>query len=372
MAELIIKTRNIIGNIKKLDSYLSTHNLKWTLISKILSGNEIALERVLAPPAVDTIHSIGDSRLSSLSKVRKINPELKTLYIKPPAISYADSVVQYADVSLNTSYTTIEALNRAARKQKKVHQVLIMIELGELREGVMRENLIQFYDKVFSLDNIEVIGIGTNLGCMYGIMPTYDKLIQLSLYHQLLETIYKRKIALNSGGSSITLPLVPMQKLPKTVNHLRLGEAVFMGTTPMDGKIFRNLSGDTFEFTANIIELEQKESVPDGIITDGNVGHTADVEENNPLEYEPKPQSKSYRAILDFGILDVDADTLSLKDETITYIGTTSDMTVVDLGENLNKDGTRKYKNGDKIYFDCDYMAVARLMNSKFIDKVIE
>ncbi|MFP4459837.1 MAG: alanine racemase [Candidatus Zixiibacteriota bacterium] len=374
MAELTIKTRNIIGNIKKLDSYLSTYDLKWTLILKILSGNQKALERILEPPSVDTIHSVGDSRLSSLKKVKQINPDLMTMYIKPPAISYVDTVIEYADISLNTSFTTIKALNRAAKRQDKLHKVIIMIELGELREGVMRENLIEFYDKVFSLSNIEVIGIGTNLGCMYGIMPTYDKLIQLSLYHQLLETKFNRDIVLNSGGSSITLPLIPMKKLPKAVNHLRLGEAVFMGTTPMDGKVFRNLSLETFDFSANIIELEQKESLPDGVMSEGNVGHTSEDEEEqlSPTEYEPKPIPKSYRAILDFGILDVDMDTVKPSDETVDYIGTTSDMTVVDLGENVAEDGKPRYKIGDKIHFNLDYMAVARLMNSKFIDKVVE
>jgi predicted amino acid racemase len=47
----------------------------------------------------------------------------------------------------------------------------------------MGEELIEFYGKILSLP-IEIRGIGTNLNCLSGIMPTQDKLIQLSLYKQ--------------------------------------------------------------------------------------------------------------------------------------------------------------------------------------------
>jgi len=365
MAELVVKTENIIRNIQKLDDFLKKQNIQWSLVSKVLSGDISFLKRILIDDIVNRLHSVGDSRLSSLKTIKKLNPELITIYIKPPAQSLVSNIVRYADISVNTSYRTIEALSKEAVKQKKIHKILIFIELGELREGVVRENIVEFYKKVFNLPNIEIIGIGSNLGCMYGIEPTYDKLLQLSLFKQLLEQMFNKKIPLISGGSSITLPLINRKLVPKAINHFRIGEAAFFGTSPLDNKRFQKLSTDTFRFNANVIELEEKNSVPDGVISDASIGHTSEILENEPLY-------KTYRAIMDFGILDVDVNDIKPKDENINFIGTTSDMTVYDIGQNINSQLKAKYQVGNKMTFIPNYMATARLMNSKFIDLKIE
>jgi predicted amino acid racemase len=365
MAELVVKTENIIKNIVKLDSYLKKRNIQWSLVSKVLSGDVEFLEKILIPDVVERLHSIGDSRLSSLKNIKKVNPEIKTIYIKPPAKQLAKQIVSCADISVNTSAETVKVLNREAKKQKKIHHVLIFIELGELREGVLRENIVEFYKTVFNLSNIEIIGIGSNLGCMYGIEPTYDKLVQLSLFKQLLEESFNKKINLISGGSSITLPLFKKNLVPNSINHFRIGEAAFFGTSPLDDKRFNALSTDTFSFNANILEMEEKRNIPDGIIGEGNIGHTIQPEKNGESK-------KHYRAILDFGLLDVDVNDLKAKDKNISFVGTTSDMTVYDLGENINSKLKQKYQVGNKIFFKPNYMAVARCMNSKFVDLKIK
>ncbi len=78
-----------------------------------------------------------------------------------------------------------------------------------------------------------------------------------------------------------------------------------------------------------------------------------------------------YTNIFDFGILDVDYKELKPKDENVNFFGTTSDLTVYDLGANITKSEKIKYKVGNKISFKPNYMAVARLMSSKFIKKII-
>lgn len=196
---------------------------------------------------------------------------------------------------------------------------------------------------------------------MYGIEPTNDKLIQLSLYKQLLEAKFNKKIELVSGGSSITLPLVNRKLVPEDMNHFRIGEAVFFGTSPLEAKRFGNLSTKTFSFNANIIELEEKGIVPDGNIGEANIGHTT--------HYSDKEITKlRYKAILDFGILDVDTNNIQAVDKNISFVGTTSDMSVYDIGENITKVQKQKYKVGNTIKFKPNYLAVARLMNSRFMD----
>lgn len=362
MAELHINIYEIRNNIKKLNNYLKKNNIKWSLITKVFSGDKEFMQQILTPDIIKDIHSVGDSRLSSLKNLKELNKDLITIYIKPPAKAYVEDVVNYADISLNSSYKTIVALNEAAKKVNKIHKIIVMVELGELREGVNREDLKDFYQQVFNLSNIEVVGLGSNLGCMYGIEPTYDKLLQLSLYKEVIELIHKTKIDLISGGSSITLPLIENQSLPKDVNHFRIGESAFFGTSPLNNEKFGDLCTDTFNFYTQIIELEEKGIVPDGVINEASIGHAADFKEVDLGKTTNK-------AILDFGLLDVDQKELTANDENIKLVGITSDMTVIDIGENKNEDGKQKYHVGDKICLEPSYMAVARLLNSKFIDK---
>lgn len=358
MATLQIHTDEIIGNIKKLNAFLKPRGIEWTLVTKILNGYKPALEKILWDPSIDQIHSIGDSRISNLKAIKEIRPDAVTIYIKPPAMDQVKNVIKYADISLNSSFEAIKELNIQAEKQGKTHRIIIMIEMGELREGVVRENILNFYDNVFRMKNISVIGIGTNLGCMYGVEPTFDKLIQVSLYKQLIETSFGVKLEMVSSGSSITLPLVTMNKIPKGVSHFRIGEAAFLGVSPYNGKKFRNLSTNAFTFAAEIVELEKKEVVPDGKIGDGAIGITA--------AYDAIKYNESYRAIVDFGELDVEHTNLLLKDKTINFVGTTSDMTVYDVGQKISK-----YKVGHQLHFSPNYMAVARLTNSKYMTKTI-
>lgn len=359
MARLIINPNIIMDNIRKLNAFLGEYGIKWSIIMKVLGGNDVVLRRILESEELNNIHSIGDSHLSCLKKIKEIKPDARTIYIKPPAMDQIKNVITYADISLNSSIKTIRSLNKEAENQGKIHKIIVMIELGELREGVVRDKLLDFYRQVFELPNIKVIGIGTNLGCMYGIEPTFDKLIQLCLYKKILELSFNYKFEFVSGGSSIALPLVGKGKRPKEVNHFRVGEAVFFGTSPVDGKKFRKLSTKAFEFKANIIEFAQKDSQPDGILGDGNVGNVVVEETEGNV-------NKVYRAILDFGILDVDVEDITPLDKNVKFAGTTSDMTVytVDNPKPLNK-----YRVGGHISFQPNYMAVARLMNTGFVSK---
>ncbi|PKR80824.1 amino-acid racemase [Brumimicrobium salinarum] len=281
MATLKIKSSGIIDNILAISSFLQQHEIHWSLITKVFSGDVEFMKQILKPEVIENIHSIGDSRLTSLKNIKKVNPSIRTIYIKPPAKIYAKEIVEFADVSLNTSIHTLKALDKAAKEQQKIHKVIIMIELGELREGVLGNKIIDFYRAVFALKNVETIGLGANLGCMYGVEPTYDKLMQLELYGKLIEATFDKKLALFSGGSSITLPLLEENNIPKSINHFRIGEAAFFGTSPLRNQQFLNLSTDNFRLSANLIEIEEKRIIPQGEISEASIGDTKDYDESH-------------------------------------------------------------------------------------------
>ncbi|MDZ4182384.1 MAG: alanine racemase [Candidatus Cloacimonadaceae bacterium] len=358
MALLKIHTDRIIDNIEKINAFMTSHDKQWSLVVKVLGNDKATLSAILNHSCIDQIHSIAVSQVNNLRLVKGIHPGIRTLYIKPPAIKNASLVVKYADISINSSGLVIQALNEAAKKQDKRHRIIIMIEMGELREGIKREGLISFYKNVFKLSNIEVVGLGTNLGCMFGIQPTYDKLIQLVLYQQLLEAKFKRKLPIVSGASSITLPLLHKNKMPEGVNHFRIGEAAFLGTSPLNDQQFLDLNTGAFTFEANIVELYRKASQPDGEISQAAVGHAEIPAEENDAGVE------NYRAVVDFGILDVDADYLIPEDPSVIFSGNSSDMTVYDLGDNPSN-----YETGDVLRFRLKYLAAAKLMYSNYVEK---
>ncbi len=353
MAYITLFKDHLETNFRYLENLFKERGIEWGVVSKVLCGNEEFL-RVLVDLGIEEIH---DSRVSNLKAIKKIDPKVKTVYIKPPARRSIKSIIQYADVSFNTEYLTIKKLSEEAGRQDKVHKVIIMIELGDLREGVMGDELVDFFSHVFHLPNIEVIGIGTNLNCMYGVLPSEDKLIQLSLYKQLIEAKFDRTIPYVSGGTSVVLSLLLKHRLPKGINHFRMGETLFFGNDLYEQKPIKGMEVDVMKLYAEIIELTKKPRVPTGERGEDTQGVEHDFED---ADYG----KTSYRAILDIGLLDIDPDYIEPEDEKVTIAGASSDMLIMDLGESrLN------YKVGDLISFRLQYMGALALLNSNYIGK---
>jgi predicted amino acid racemase len=57
---------------------------------------------------------------------------------------------------------------------------------------------------------------------------------------------------------------------------------------------------------------------------------------------------------------------VKLKDENLKIVGASSDMLVLNLGDN-----EEQYKIGDLIEMEMDYMGILRIMNSRYIDKKV-
>ncbi|MBL7105566.1 MAG: alanine/ornithine racemase family PLP-dependent enzyme [Bacteroidales bacterium] len=360
MAFIELNKEKLLHNFHYLDDLFEKNNIKWGMVSKILCGNKEYI-KLLLELGIKEIH---DSRVSNLEVIKKVNPDVQTVYIKPPPKRSIRSLVKYADVSLNTEYDTIKLISEEAKRQNKTHKIIIMIEMGDLREGVMGEDVLDFYSSVFKLPNINVVGIGTNLNCLNGIMPTHDKMVQLSLYEQLIEATFNKKIPWVSGGSSVTIPLIYKKLIPKGVNHFRIGETLFFGNNLITGKPIKGMKTDVFKLYAEVIELREKPKMPIGEVGTNVAGESP--------EFNEKDYGKtSFRAILDIGLLDIgllDIDTKNIKPLTkrFHFSGASSDMMVLDIGRNSGK-----LKIGDLVEFRPDYMGVLRILNSDYIDKKI-
>lgn len=355
MAYIELHKSKLIHNYNFIKELFAKKDIEWGVVTKVLCGNKGLIEEVLKLG----VREIHDSRISNLKIIKSIDPGIQTVYIKPPAKRSISKIVKYADVSFNSEYATIKMLSEEAVKQGKTHKIIIMIEMGDLREGVLGENVIDFYSRVFELPGIKIVGLGTNLNCLHGVMPSEDKLIQLGLYKQLIEAKFNREIPWVSGGTSVTIPLLLKNVLPSAINHFRVGEILFFGLNLVTMETEKGMKDDIFKLHAEIIELTEKPKVPSGELAENPSGEVLEINEEDYGK-------TSYRAIIDIGLLDINPDFLIPDDKKIEITGASSDMLVIDLGETR-----RDYKVGDLVSFKMRYMGALSIFNSDYIEKKV-
>ncbi|MBW8360651.1 MAG: alanine racemase [Kaistella sp.] len=355
MSYITLNSSKLFHNFSFLDTLFSQHRIDWAIVGKLLCGNEKFLRVLLDMSDKE----ICDSRLSNLKIIKKISPETTTIYIKPPANRLVKSIVEFADVSFNTEIRTLKALSAEAVKQNKIHRVVLMVEMGELREGIMVKNLEHFYSGVFQLPNIQIVGLGTNLNCLNGILPDREKLHTLKRCKEILEEKYDQKIPFISGGSSVTVPLIFRNEIPEGINHFRVGETLFFGTDVYDDALISGMYNDVFTLTVEIIELMEKPKLPSGTAGTNLTGEKPELDQSDK-------NKSSVRAIVDIGLLDIDHQNIMPRLPFVKIIGASSDMLILDLDTNSSG-----FKVGDTVEFTMNYMAVLRAMNSDYVDKKV-
>jgi predicted amino acid racemase len=343
-------------NLSVVKSWMDHHTASWTVVTKVLCGHADTLRAL----QLLGVRSMGDSRLDNLRAIEKIVPDFEAWYLRVADLSSVEQVAKHADVSLNSEVEVIELLNEESSRLDKIHRVIIMIELGDLREGILPGTLIRFYEHVFKLPNIEVLGIGANLGCLAGAVPSIDQFMQLVLYRELLELKFKRKLAMISAGSSVTLPLLLDGGIPRAINHFRIGEAIFLGTDLVNGGTLAGLRDDVVLLEAEIAEIKEKTLLP-----------TSEVGTLTPFESEQSDESispgqRGYRALVSIGQLDTDIAGLTPVNPDYRVAGASSDITVVNVGDN-----PKSLEVGGTISFRVNYAAMLRLMSSKYVDKEV-
>lgn len=353
MNRLTIDLDALDHNLETVSSWVRGHGASLTVVTKALCGHGESLAALFDLG----VRSVADSRLSNLERLGRGPDDLETWYLRPPHRSGVDEVVARADISLNSELEVIRELGVSAARQDRTHGVVIMVELGDLREGLLPGALVKVYEEIFELPRIEVLGIGANLGCLSGAVPTVDELMQLVLYRELLELKFHRRLPLISAGTSAALPLLLEGTLPNAINHFRVGESILLGTDPATGQPLGDLRDDVVTLEAEIVELKEKRLVP---VETGDAAPFAIAESDD----EPLPGQRGYRALVTVGQVDTEVRSLAPVDARHAIAGASSDITVVNVGE--APDGIEV---GDTIAFRPGYGAFVRLMNNPDTEK---
>ena len=298
---------------------------------------------------------LADSRIENLKKLNNIPVE--KIMLRLPMISQAKETAEYADISLNSEIETIIALNDAAEKLNKVHKIILMVDLGDLREGFFDNKELESALLILKdLKNIKVVGIGSNLTCYGGVIPNKTNLGKLVEYGETIERVLDTTLEIISGGNSSSIYLLEEDRIPERINNLRLGESLLLGRESAYGNFITNTYNDAFRLVAEIIEIKNKPSMPIGEIGMDAFGNT-------PI-FEDKGIRK--RAILAIGRQDIGSNSIEPVDEKIEVIGASSDHLIIDI-----TDCNISYKVGDEITFNIGYGALLSLMTSEYIHKNI-
>lgn len=282
------------------------------------------------------------------------------MLIRVPMLSEAADVVRLTEISLNSEAKVLRALNHQAGLQDKQHKVILMVDLGDLREGFWdREELMEAALCVENnMHNLELAGVGTNLGCYGGIDATVEKLNELVECAEAIEEKIGRELEFVAGGSTTSYPRVLEKNMPRRINLLRIGEAMLLARDLQDfwGCDMSDMHRDVFTLQAEVIEAREKPTYPVGKIM-------YDAFERKP-EFEDRGIRK--RALIALGRADFAfPDMLIPRDKNIQILGASSDHTILDV-----QDCQREYKVGDIIEFDLCYSTIVYVTNSPNVDIV--
>ncbi len=328
---LTIDLAKLQTNMQVIAERCRSYGLEVFGVTKVARGEPKIGQALVAGGAV----GLADSRLDNLARLKKAELGVPLMLLRTPALSEVEQVVETAHISVNSEKVVLEALSHAAGERGLVHKVLLMVDLGDLREGVWGEALLELYQFAETLSHIEVWGIGTNLACLSGESPSPEQYESLS---ELLVQLPASKLVV-SGGNSSALHLMRMGlwsgEWTSFINQLRIGESVFLGWDIIDHSPLSGCHRDACLLTAEVIEVQTK----------------------------PTPEGPRRRAVLAVGRQDIGSGSLQPVEPGMKVVGVTSDHMVVDVEE------APHVSVGSLLTFIPNYDALLVLFTSDYVEK---
>lgn len=314
-----------------------------------------AIHQIVSAMVDGGIDGLADSRMENIIELREKGFTQPITLLRIPRLSNVMEVVQYTDTSINSEISVIKALAQAAHELKKIHQVILMVDVGDLREGVLQEHVLDIAKQITRFKEIKLVGLGTNMGCFGGILPSSDNLGILVKLGLAVEKQLGLKLDVISGGGTSSLLLIGNHEVPDGVNQLRIGEGILLGTDTTNNRKIRWLHQDAFQLRAEVIEVKSKPSIPTGTIgrdAFGNIPEFIDI-------------GIRKRAIVAMGKQDVNIEGIRPVDERLTILGASSDHLILDI-----EDAEHEIKVGDEIAFSLAYSGLLSVSDSKYVGKL--
>lgn len=350
---LEIRLDRLRHNARTLVERLGSRGIAVTGVTKATLGEPQVARAMLDAGAV----AIGESRIENVERLRAAGISAPVVLIRAPMPSQVDRVVAGATVSLNSEVAVLRLLAEAAQRQGRRHGVILMVELGDLREGLLPGDVAAVVRLVRGLPALELCGIGANLACQNGVVPDATNMAELSaladaLDADVLDAGSGPRLSTVTGGNSANLDWALGDGPRGRIDDLRLGESILLGREPLHRRPIEGLRTDVFRLVGEVIEAKVKPSLPWGDRARTAFGPAA----------LPTSRGDSHRVIVALGHQDVDPVGID-PPAGLTVLGASSDHLVLDAGP-------RGPAVGDEVRFAVDYSALVRAMTSPFVAKV--
>lgn len=295
------------------------------------------------------VEYIADSRLDNIEKMISAGVKTPMMLLRSPQKHEIERLIDVADVSLQSEIRIIKAINEKAGEIQGGHGIILMIEMGDLREGIMYRNWRRYCREIERMDNIRLLGLGANFACASGVNPTPEKMRDFAGIVGKAENYLGRPLEIVSGGSSVNLHLMYEGGLTDSVNQLRIGEAILLGADRVGGEYEEKVYQDAFKLYCEIIELKQKAARPS---------------EKTDKKYHAKdtPDRIIERAIIALGRQDAMIKRLDPADHDVELLTSSSDHTVLDVTG-------QDYGVWDEVEFNLDYENMLNLITSEYVYK---
>jgi predicted amino acid racemase len=347
-----IELDKIEHNTRVLVGRMAARGIGVTGITKATLGSPGVGAAMLRGGAI----GLGDSRVQNLARLAELDGSPSRMLIRSPQLSQTGQVVQTATASLNTEAAVIDALDVAGAEAGRRHGVILMVELGDLREGIHVEDVDAAVGVVLGSTSLRLLGLGANLACQNGVVPDDANMGTLTKLVEKVEAAHRIGLAVVSGGNSANLEWATTTDCLGRINELRMGEAILLGTEPLHRTPIPGLHTDAFTLTAEVIEVADKPAQPWGTRAQTAFGETPD-------RAGPGTGTGTIRqAIVALGRQDVDLDGL-IPPVGITVLGMGSDHLVLNVGDH-------PVSVGDELSFGVAYGALVRAMTSPFVTKM--
>ncbi len=347
---LSIDLDKIEHNAAAISGLCGQHGIAVAGVTKCVCGHPEVARAMLRGGVV----SLADSRLENIERIRGAGIEARCLLLRLPPLSGAAQVIESTDWSLNSELAVLQALSRAAAQRHVVHEVMLMVDLGDLREGVWPDDLLPLVEQAVRLPGIRIVGLGSNLACFSGVVPSEHNMQRLVELAEAVEQRFALQLDWVSGANSSGLELIASGRMPGRINHARIGEAILLGRETVHRRPWPGTAQDAFLLHAEVLELKRKPSRPVGERSEDAFGNQPLIEDRGAID----------RALLNVGREDVQVEGLTPLDARVRILGASSDYTVLDV-----TDAGGELCVGDALVFYLNYAALLAAMTSEYVKK---
>jgi predicted amino acid racemase len=333
----------IAGNTRFIAESLIVSGIELVGVTKVVDGEPAIGQAMLEAGAA----GLADSRLPSLMRLAAHALAPLTL-IRPPQPEEVETAAQLADRVMVNDATIARALGEHAPGYPI--ELLLTVDLGDRREGVLPENAVVVARRLADLPGTQLAGIAVNFACLSGLQPSQELFRQAEMVLAEVADSCAAEPVLSLGGTCV-LPHLKGYR-PRFRTEARAGAGPVLGIDLVSNAPLEGLEPTPPVLDVAVLESYRKPPPPAG-------PHGADC-----FGHQPEtdfPDGAAIYTMIALGRRDSAPSCLCPLDPGVRVVGMTSDVAVL-LTERI-------YTPGETVRFALDYEGLVRAMTSPFVSR---